>query len=155
MNDPRDDRPPGREDHARTTMPAYSPQRATCQAICRAPCRVASRPSAAPTSDCAAIANESSSSAMNSHSCRPIWCAAICAVPIRAATAAADRNATWKAADAHDQVAADDQLRAHDRPLGTQPRRAPWRSARRNSAAPTACATTLAIADPSSPSPAG
>ena len=35
---------------------------------------------------------------MNSHSCIPIWCAAICAVPIRAATPAATMNAAWNAA---------------------------------------------------------
>ena len=78
--------------------PAHKPYRVTCHAMRRAVVSSLA-PSAAPTSDCAAMANESSSKAVNSHSCKPIWWAAICAVPIRDATPAALRNAIWNAAD--------------------------------------------------------
>src|SRR3954464_11334969 len=47
-------------------------------------------PSAAPTSDCAAIASESSTSARKLHNCSTTWCAATAAAPKRAATAAAE-----------------------------------------------------------------
>ena len=54
-------------------------------------------PSAAPTSDCAAIASESSTSARKFHSCSTTWWAATAAAPNRAATAPADTKQAWNA----------------------------------------------------------
>ena len=53
-------------------------------------CANSPAPSAAPTSDCAAIASESSTSARKFHSCSTTWWAATAAAPNRAATAPAE-----------------------------------------------------------------
>ena len=76
------------------TSAGASSRRASAQAASTSPA-----PSRLPISACAAIATESSASATRIQSWKPIWCAATCASPMRAATAAASRNAAVKASE--------------------------------------------------------
>ena len=137
--------------HARI-VPAPSPYQPTRHATAL-DSAILPAPRAAPINAWAAMANESSSSAVRFHSCMPIWCAASCAAPIRPATPAAVRYEAWKATARSTRS----RLMISWRPstwafgrTGTRSRRI----ACRHSSPPSSWPITFATADPSKPRPA-
>ncbi len=141
---------------AAKTIPSSTPNTSPYRVICQANRRALTRspaPSAAPTMDWAAIARESSTSASAVHSWSTTWCAPTAAMDVRAATEAAETKQAWNARLR--------STRSRPRPSWARISAGTGRSAtcstdsaRKNSTADTTCATTFAIADPSSPHPA-
>ena len=112
-------------------------------------------PSEAPTRDCAAMANESSSSADRFHSCMPIWCAASWAAPIRPATPAAVMYDAWNADARSTRSRLTTQLAPHHRPLRPRAGRAHGAAPRRSRRRPPTAPARWPPPTPAVPSPPG
>ena len=122
-------------------------RRATSRACVASPA-----PSAAPTSDCAAMATASRARALKNQSCSAIWCAPTDADPEAGRDRGRRQEAGLERGTADEQVTAETSCRPIT--AGTRPQRARLAHQRDQERPPeTVCATTLATAEPVRPQP--
>ena len=112
---------------------------------------IAPAPSADPTNDCAAMANASNTSDKNDQSCSNIWCAASDDAPKRAATDAADTNATWNDRERMIRSLPKTSCLRMILKCGAYPPWCAFPNAQRNNSAVMDSPTRFATADPTSP----